>query len=57
VQRISITTVSIWWIEGQVDIAMTLLRNEARALGEALIAEANRPFDHHQQREDEADAS
>jgi hypothetical protein len=51
VERVSITTVQIWLHEGQLLCHMSLLRNEARAIGEALIREANRPFEHHQREE------
>lgn len=53
VERVSLTVVGLWLHENQLTAHFSLLRDEARDLGHALVAEANRPFDHHQREEDD----
>jgi hypothetical protein len=45
VLRISTDTLAFWLKEGHLNVTLNLDRNEARALGSALLSEANRPYE------------
>jgi hypothetical protein len=45
VLRIAPDTVTLWFKEGHLNVSLNLDRNEARALGAALLTEANRPYE------------
>ena len=45
VHRVGIASVSMWIHEGRQTVLLDMSRNNARAIGEALVAEANKPHE------------
>jgi hypothetical protein len=45
VQRVGMASVSMWVHEGRQTVLLDMSRNNARAIGEALVAEANKPHE------------